>query len=92
MSKFHSVPQKLPTFDSISLTSSSWLLNAEQGLPLKHCSPAAHSSPRGQGKLLAQSLAWPPHVAPQKFVLIIGDFDGDEVVGELDGDRVDGGG
>lgn len=78
---FHSVPQKLPTFDSASLPS--WPLNmAVQGLPLKHCSPGAHSSPRGQGVLFAQSLLCSAQEVPQKFVLITGDFVGDGVVGD----------
>mmetsp|Transcript_7879 Transcript_7879/g.14156 ORF Transcript_7879/g.14156 Transcript_7879/m.14156 type:complete len:269 (-) Transcript_7879:250-1056(-) len=87
MSTFHSVPQKLPTLDS--KLASSGLFNIAQGLPVKQLSLDAHSSPFGQGKLFAQSLVWPFHEMPQKFVLIIGALDGDEVIGALDGEITD---
>ena len=87
MSTFHSVPQKLPTLDS--KLASSGLVNIAQGLPVKHLSLDAHSSPFGKGKLFAQSLVWSFHEIPQKFVLIIGALDGDEVIGALDGEITD---
>lgn len=79
MSRFHSVPQKLPTLDSAWITPG--LFNIAHGLPVKQDSPGAHSSPMGHGKLMAQSLAWSSHEVPQKFVLIIGAVDGDSVDG-----------
>ena len=82
MSKFHSVPQKFPTLDSLTSPCSA------QGLSLKHLSPGAHSLPVGQGVLFAQSLACSAHEIPQKFVLIIGAFDGCGVIGALDGNGV----
>ena len=97
-SKFQPDPQKCPMFDFRpssdpfpSPAPSSWPLSfniAAQGLPVKQLSPGAHSSPRGHGRLVEQSIVWSPHDVPQKFVLIIGDLEGVEVVGETEGDCV----
>ena len=84
MSKFQSVPQNFPILDS--KLASSWSFGLAQGLPVKQLLSGAHSSPFGQGKLFAQSLAWSSHEMPQKLVL---NFDGDGVIGAFDGDDVD---
>jgi len=83
MSEFHSVPQKLPTFDTKSAASSG-LFNIAQGLPLKHCSSEPHSSPLGQGTASAQFSVCSCQDVPQKLVLINGDWDG-AGVGDADG-------
>lgn len=82
MSKFHSVPQKLPTLDSLTSCGSA------QGLSLKHLSPEGHSLPFGQGVLFTQSLMCSAHEIPQKFVFTVGAFDGSGVTGSLDGPSV----
>lgn len=86
-SSFQSVPQKFPTLDS-RIAFSSPLVNFAQGLPPKHFSPSAHSSPLGQGVLVEQSTACSDQETPQKFVFIVGDLEGKGVVGDSEGEDV----
>ena len=81
--------------DGTSFNVDGTLFDIAQGLPLKQDSPASHSSPTGQGLLLAQLLMWSAHEVPQKFVFIVGDLLGGSVgvlVGEdVIGEKLGGG-